>query len=221
MNNKRWILLLVGIGCLLMSLVDMTKMHYVPKAMIKISTFVSIPFLYTKISKDNHLWETLRFHFSSVRLAVWLGLILYGLILITYFLIGPWFDFSNVARVLDATVGVNPGNFIYIAVYISLINSFIEELFFRGFAFLTLKKYTSRRFAIYFSSIAFALYHVTLMAGLFEFTLYLLFLFALVIAGYILNRLDEKSSTSFPSWVFHAFANFAINTIGFILLGMI
>ena len=220
MNNKRWILLLVGIGCLLMSIVDMTKMHYVPKAIIKISAFVSIPILYTMICKDNNLWDNLRFKLSTIRLAVWLGIILYGLIMITYFTIGSLFDFSNVARVLDATVGVNPSNFIYIAIYISFINSFIEEFFFRGFAFLTLKKYTSRRFAIYFSSIAFALYHVTLMAGLFEFSLYLLFLFALVIAGYILNRLDEKSSTLFPSWIFHAFANFAINTIGFILLGM-
>ncbi len=220
MNNKRWILLLVGIGCLLMSIVDMTKMHYVPKAMIKISAFVSIPILYTMICKDNNFWDNLRFKLSTIRLAVWLGIILYGLIMITYFTIGSLFDFSNVAHVLEATVGVNPSNFIYIAIYISFINSFIEEFFFRGFAFLTLKKYTSRRFAIYFSSIAFALYHVTLMAGLFEFSLYLLFLFALVIAGYILNRLDEKSSTLSPSWIFHAFANFAINTIGFILLGM-
>jgi len=221
MDNKRWILFLVVIGCLLMSLVDMTKMHYVPKAIIKISTFVSIPILYTRLSKDNSLFESMRFNFSSIRLAVWLGILLYGLIVVAYFTIGSLFDFSNVARVLDATVGVNPSNFIYIAIYISLVNSFIEEFFFRGFAFLTLKKYSSRRLAIYFSSIAFALYHVTLMAGLFEFSLYLLFLFALVIAGYILNRLDEKSSSLFPSWVFHAFANIAINTIGFILLGMI
>ena len=99
MNNKRWILLLVGIGCLLMSIVDMTKMHYVPKAIIKISAFVSIPILYTMICKDNNLWDNLRFKLSTIRLAVWLGIILYGLIMITYFTIGSLFDLDGKAHV--------------------------------------------------------------------------------------------------------------------------
>jgi len=85
MDNKRWILFLVVIGCLLMSLVDMTKMHYVPKAIIKISTFVSIPILYSKISKDNSLIESMRFNFSSVRPAVCLGIRLHWLIYVAFF----------------------------------------------------------------------------------------------------------------------------------------
>jgi hypothetical protein len=59
------------------------------------------------------------------------------------------------------------------------------------------------------------------MAGLFDFSLYILLLLSLIIAGFILNLLDEKEETLYASWIVHAFANFAINTIGFILLGMI
>lgn len=208
-------------GCILMALVDFTKMHYAPKAILKIGTFVSIPFLYAHFGMKSKRWEFLKFKKESTKLSLLLGIAIYGLILLAYFTIGSFFDFSNVTHVLNDTVGVNRGNFLYISIYISFINSFIEEFFFRGFAFLTLKKYSTRRFAIIFSSIAFAVYHVTLMAGLFDFSLYVLLLIALVAAGFVLNLLNEKSETLYPSWIVHAFANFAINTIGFILLGMI
>jgi membrane protease YdiL (CAAX protease family) len=59
------------------------------------------------------------------------------------------------------------------------------------------------------------------MAGLFDFSLYVLCLLALVVAGFVLNLLDEKDASLYPSWIVHAFANFAINTVGFILLGML
>ena len=40
----------------------------------------------------------------------------------------------------------------------------------------------------------------------------------LVIGGVIFNWLNEKLDTIYCSWLTHMFANFAINTIGFILL---
>lgn len=221
MTRKRWILFLIVLGCLLMALVDATKMHYAPKAVLKIATFLSIPLLYHRFDSTKSPWDILKFNSHSLKTSILLGILLYGFILLAYFTIGTFFDFSNVTRVLNDTVGVNRSNFLYIAIYISFINSFIEEFFFRGFAYLTLKKHTTRRFAIMFSSIAFALYHVTLMAGLFDFSLYVLCLLALVVAGFILNLLDEKDGALYPSWIVHAFANFAINTVGFILLGMI
>jgi membrane protease YdiL (CAAX protease family) len=221
MTRKRWILLLVVLGCLLMALVDATKMHYARKAVLKIATFLSIPLLYHRFGSTKSPWDILKFNRHALRTSILFGIILYGFILLTYFTIGSFFDFSNVTRVLNDTVGVNRSNFLYIAIYISFINSFIEEFFFRGFAFLTLKKHTTRRFAILFSSFTFALYHVTLMAGLFDFSLYVLCLLALVVAGFVLNLLDEKDRALYPSWIVHAFANFAINTVGFILLGML
>lgn len=221
MTRKRWILLLIVTGCLLMAWVDFTKMHYAPKAILKFATFISIPLLYHSLDTTREPWDILKFNRRSLGTPVLLGISLYGLILMAYFTIGSFFDFSNVARVLNDTVGVNRSNFLYIAIYISFINSFIEEFFFRGFAFLTLKKHTTRRFAIVFSSFAFAFYHVTLMAGLFDILLYVLCLLALVVAGFVLNLLNEKSETLYPSWIVHAFANFAINTVGFILLGML
>ena len=97
------------------------------------------------------------------------------------------------------------------------MNSLLEELFFRGFLFLNLK-HRSRRFAYVFSAGAFAAYHVAMMIGWFSPVLWLLVMAGLFVGGLIFNWLNEKQESIYPSWLVHMFANFAINTIGFILL---
>ena len=62
-----------------------------------------------------------------------------------YLGIGKFFDFSNVVSSLSKNAGVTINNFIFVAVYISFINSLLEEFFFRGFAFLKLKEVTSSK----------------------------------------------------------------------------
>lgn len=42
-----------------------------------------------------------------------------------------------------------------------------------------------------------------------------------MIVGYIFNYLAEKYESFLASWVVHIFANLAINTIGFMMLGII
>ena len=101
------------------------------------------------------------------------------------------------------------------------MNSLLEEFFFRGFAFLTIKRLTSRTFAYIFSAAAFSIYHVAMMIGWFSPLVFGLVLIGLFAGGLIFNFLNEKSGTIYPSWFVHMFANFAINTVGFILFGII
>ena len=70
-----------------------------------------------------------------------------------------------------------------------------------------------------FSAGAFALYHVAMMTGWFSPLLFLLVMAGLAAGGIIFNRLNEKLETICASWIVHMFANFAINTVGFILMG--
>ena len=130
-------------------------------------------------------------------------------------------DFSGIAGKLTADAGVSADNFLYVALYISFVNSFLEEFFFRGFAFISLKKITSRGFAYVFSAVLFALYHAGMTAGYFNFGVFAITLGGLTVAGVIFNFLNEKSENIYTSWLVHMFANFAINTVGFILFGMI
>lgn len=60
-----------------------------------------------------------------------------------------------------------------------------------------------------------------MMIGWFKLDVFLIVMAALFAGGIIFNYLNEKSETLYPSWLVHMFANFAINTIGFMLFGII
>lgn len=149
------------------------------------------------------------------------GVLIYAVIVGGYFALRGVFDFSAITGALSENVGVTGKNFIFVSLYISFVNSLLEEFFFRGFAFLTLKKLSSRRFSYIFSSLAFSLYHVAMMVGWFSIPLFLLLLAGLFIGGVIFNFLNEKSGSIYSSWLVHMFTNFGINTVGFILFGII
>jgi len=118
-------------------------------------------------------------------------------------------------------MGITPNNFIYVSLYISLMNSFLEEFFFRGFVFITLKKHTNKKFAYIYSSSLFAIYHIGMLLELFYPLTLALLLIGLIIGGCIFNYLNEKNNNIYPSWFVHMFANFGINTVGFILFGIL
>ena len=88
-------------------------------------------------------------------------------------------------------------------------------------AWMTLKKYTGRKFAYLFSSSVFAAYHVGMLIGMFRIGALLLLLLGLIAGGCIFNRLNELNDDIYPSWFVHMFANFAINTVGFLLFGVL
>ena len=67
----------------------------------------------------------------------------------------------------------------------------------------------------------FAFYHVGMTSGWFNPIIYALSLIGLFVGGCIFNYLNEKCENIYTSWLVHMFANFAINTIGFILFGII
>lgn len=83
--------------------------------------------------------------------------------------------------------------------------------------YFTLKNVSSHTFSYILSSAAFALYHVSMMIGWFGIELTSLAIAGLITGGLIFNLCNEKSGTIYLSWLIHMFANFAINTVGFIL----
>ena len=219
MNRRNlWVVAAAIFCCGIMAVVDgVIQPGYAPKSAIKILVFGLIPLILTRFHRELQFTQALGFRRKGFALALGLGLGVYGLILGGYFLVRNFFDFSGIAGSLLDNAGVSKENFLYVSLYISLVNSLLEELFFRGFLFLNLK-HRSRRFAYVFSAGAFAAYHVAMMIGWFSPVLWLLVMAGLFVGGLIFNWLNEKQESIYPSWLVHMFANFAINTIGFILL---
>lgn len=219
MNRRTlWVMAAAVFCCGVMAVVDgIIQPGYAPKSAIKLLVFGLIPLLMTRLDRELMFTQALRFRRKGFVLALGLGLGVYGLILGGYFLVRNFFDFSGIAGNLLESTGVSKENFLYVSLYISLVNSLLEELFFRGFLFLNLKLH-SRRFAYLYSAGAFALYHVAMMMGWFGPVLWLLVMAGLFVGGMIFNWLNEMQESIYPSWLVHMFANFAINTIGFLLL---
>ncbi len=87
--------------------------------------------------------------------------------------------------------------------------------------FLGLKKVWNENLAYIFSAAVFALYHIAMMTGWFSPVLFVLAMAGLFAGGLIFNYLNSKSENIYTSWLVHMFANFAINTIGLLLFGII
>ncbi len=213
---------LIVFCCVAMALIDtFLSPPYFLKSLYKAALFLICPAVWIIITQIGG-WKQLFIPSKRGLLtALGIGFAVFIIIFGGYFLIGSFFDLSGITKSLTSKIGVDKDNFLFVALYISLVNSLLEEFFFRGFAFTTLLKSSSRTFAYIFSALAFSLYHVSVMIGWFGLPLYSLILISLFAGGLIFNYAREKSGNIYIPWMIHMFANFAINGIGLILFSAV
>ena len=217
-KNKYIIISVVAVVCILMAVVDaVIRPGYLLKSVIKIALFLAVPLIYSVYDKSCNLKTLFKPDKKGILMALGLGVGVYAVVLGAFLVFRNVFDFSALTSSLTAETGVNKSNFIFVALYISFANSLLEEFFFRGFSFLTLKKVSNRTLAYIFSALAFAVYHIAMMIGWFAWPVVLLAMVGLFVGGIIFNFVNEKFGNIYISWLIHMFANFATNTIGFIL----
>ena len=216
------ILGIVLLGCAVMAVTDgVIEPPYAVKSAVKLLFFAAIPGIYLFFTGDERFRRFLTPKKARLLPALLLGIGVFAVIVGGYFLLRGKIDFSGAIDSLAGGEGVTKENFPFVAVYISLVNSFCEELFFRGLAFGALSGVLSHRAAYLFSSLAFAVYHVAILSGWFSPLLIALFIAALAAAGMIFDRIDDGADSVYPSWIVHLFANLGINTVGMILFGIL
>ena len=190
---------------------------YWTKSVCKLVLFLGVPVICSLCLRDGSLRTLFLPSRRGLLRALALGAGVYLVIVGAYFLLRGVVDFSPILDNLPT--GVTKTTFPFVALYISLINSLLEEFFFRGFAYLTAAKFW--RGASLFSAIAFALYHTAMMLGWFPPAIFALAMLGLTIGGLLFNRLNRLDGSICTSWLVHMFANFATNTVGFILFSRI
>ncbi len=217
-KNRLFVCIAVIVCCAVMALVDgVIRPPYAVKSAVKIALFLAFPLGFAYLNKLKPL-ELLKPEKKSVLLGFLLGGGTFAVVLTAYFVLSPYIDLSAVPSSLAKNAGVTKDNYTLVFTYIALCNSLLEEFFFRGFAFLTLKKVAGTRFAMVFSAAAFAVYHAAMLDGWMDPILTALLLAALFGCGIFFNFLDMKKERIWTSYITHGFANLAINTIGAILL---
>lgn len=223
-KRSTYIIISVIILALSVCFIDaIIKPNYIIKSIIKIIFYLLIPTIYFIINKDE--LKDFKSLFIPTKKDILkttiLSVSIYLFFVLGYFLVRNFIDFSNITTNLTNNMGIDKNNFIFVTLYISFINSFLEEFFYRGYAFITLKKHINKKTAYIFSSSIFTIYHIGMLTDFFKFPEIILMIIGLFIGGCIFNYLNEKTNNIYPSWIVHMFTNFGINTIGFILFGII
>lgn len=218
-RQARFILITVPLACLVMAYVETILCPgYWGKALIRILLFGGAVSAYALRFRSRELKPL--FRSASVKFALLLGLGAFAVLLGGFALLHPFMDLTAIAAGLGADQNITAGNFPLVALYICLVNSLLEELFFRGFAFLILRRHLNQTATCLFSAAAFSLYHVSILSGWFSLWLFCLLLGGLFLCGLLFNWLDRRGSL-WPSWLLHASANAAINTIGLWMFGIL
>lgn len=226
MNNNKSIKGILGIAIIsifIMYIIDgVISPGYIYKSGIKIVMFLILPIIYTLYDRNIKLKDNFKIkRRKDLIYSIILGIGVYLVILIAYFSLKSFINLDNIIELLDKNVNVNKDNFLWISIYISFINSLLEEFFFRGFMFLNLRKTSGRKLAYIVSASFFSVYHVAIMGSWFSPIIFIVAMLGLFIGGIIFNYLNEKSENIYNSWIVHMMANFSINTVGFIMFGMI
>jgi len=230
-SGRKWlVVLLVVLGCAGAWFGQEYALGYWERAFIKVLSFGSCMGVYMLLRTPSVRFADssplkgepgvfCRPDRKSVRFAALLALAVFLFLTVGYMLLSPWLDLSAIPEQLRYS-GITARTFPVVAVYIILCNSLLEEIFFRGFAFLALKQYASPVFAYVFSGLSFALYHVSIMDGWFHPVWFGLFIAGLAVAGMLFDFLDRRGSI-WNGWLVHASANLAINLIGMRMFGIL
>ena len=209
---------------LVMTLMDaFLELSYGPRSFLKIMMFMIIPMMYFLMYKEDipKIRQLFYPKKKDLLLALGLGAGVYIIILAAYFIFRNFIDLNTIKNSLLENVGVSADNFLFVALYISFVNSLLEEFFFRGYAFILLKNEVKPVTAYLLSAFLFAFYHVGMTLTWFHPVIYVLAMIGLVAGGLIFNALNDRYGHIYPSWLVHMCANFAINTIGCILFGIL
>lgn len=219
--TRKWLIAaLVVLGCAGAWMGQEICLGYWERAFLKVLSFGCCMGLYLLLTRE---WKLLsmfqRPDRGALKWSIPLTVGVFIFLLGGYALLSPWLDLSDIPEQL-ALNDITAQTFPVVAAYITVCNSLLEEVFFRGFAFLTLKQHASERFAYLFSGISFALYHVSIMDGWFHPAWFVVFIAGLAVGGMLFDALDRRGSI-WNGWMVHAAANLAINLIGMRMFGLL
>ena len=186
--------------------------------------FIIIPYIYMKIIKKRKFSKAINYKNivkDHLKLGFIFGILSFLIILIAYYVLRNIINLQNISEDLQSKSKITASSFIFVGLYITLVNSFLEEYFFRGFIFLNLYELKSKKCAYIYSSLLFGLYHIGIFKTWFNIKLVGLALISLISIGFLFNWLDTKSRNFINSWIVHILADSAIILIGLKMFGII
>ncbi len=217
-NRKIWIagLILTAVALTIVFFTEQVlKPGYWIKSAVKVASFGGAILLYVLLSKKKPC-EVINLHKpKSIRkLLLCIALFFVGIIVL-FLLFKSRIDMASIRQSLVTKEGLTRKNCFFVFAYIIIVNSFLEEAFFRGF----LSGIIPNKKAGYpVSALLFSLYHIGIIGSWFHPLILLLCIVGLAAVGLFLQFLSVRYRSVAAGWIVHASANVAINTIGALLI---
>ncbi len=136
--------------------------------------------------------------------------IMFAGVFLGFLLLKSQLDLTLIRDRLAAKEGLTKQNCLFVFGYIIVVNSFLEEAFFRGFLGHALPK----PWGIGFAAIAFAVYHIGILDSWVNPAILVLMTAGLAAVGAVLQLICDHFDSLKASWLVHGCANLAINAIG-------
>jgi len=157
-NEMQSLSILILAICVIIFFIDIVIMPvYLVKSIFKVILFIGVPAVYSALTvTGRNLFKGLFSGKSGFLKSVLLGVSVYILMIITFYLVAGFIDLENIRQRLSSNLDVERENFILVALYISIVNSLIEEVFFRGIAFIKMKGVSGRIYSYILSAGSFA-----------------------------------------------------------------
>jgi len=196
------------------------------KILVKGLCFVVFPLIYTLVSKDRFFRDSVQaflkqdHKIKSMKVSLILGTLILVLIVLVYGFIDHMVDQGGMIEEFESKYRISKSNILFYGLYLIFINSFLEEFFFRGFIFLSMKKEGKRLLAYVYSSLLFAVYHIANIQNWMALPIFILAMSGLFVGGLIFNYLDDKANTFINSWFVHICADISIVYIGLKIFGV-
>ena len=118
---------------------------------------------------------------------------------------------------LTALGGDSLGGFLVIAVFYSVVHSFLEEYYWRWFVYGRARQYLGPRAASFFSSLAFMAHHVVVLNTFFPgdfWSVVVPLSFCVAIGGAIWSMVYERTGSLYGAWLSHALVDVSIMICG-------
>ncbi|QDP39906.1 CPBP family intramembrane glutamic endopeptidase [Radiobacillus deserti] len=148
---KKWIIGSSLFACFFLYIVEQVmEVNYGWKTFSKWIVFLLLPIFLFRFIKREKQEKSLQK--KGLLFGLLFGFISFSSIIIAYFVLRESIDFDAIIWELKKS-GIDASNFIFVAVYITLGNSLLEEFFFRGFIFLNLNQAGYKKVAYLFSSL--------------------------------------------------------------------
>ena len=176
---------------------------------------IAFPLLWV-IKTKSAAFRLPKFKWSEIRVGFGLGIIMFGAIVLAYYLVGQQIIDLSEIRDKAATVGIT-NRYVYLAgcVYWSFINSLVEELTWRGFVVSQLKILVSPTVAVILAALFFTAHHSLAIYGYtHDWLIVALGSIGVFLAGIVWAWCYSYYRSVTPGYVSHILADFAIAIIG-------